>query len=73
MASVCAIEFLPISYVRVCACAFLIFDKADDDLEDGLFWGADQAEIQRDPERFSGPLHHQILSANQLLGRMQRA
>lgn len=62
MASVCAIEFLPISCV--CARAFLIFDRADKGLEDGLFWGADQAEIQCDPERnqerFTGLLHRQI-------------
>lgn len=48
----------------MCARAFLIFERADKGLEDGLFWGADQAEIQRDPEhnqeRFTGPLHHQI-------------
>ena len=52
---------------------FLSFERADEGLEDGLFWGADQAEIQRDPERFTGLLRRQILSAEQLLGRMQRA
>lgn len=55
-------EFLLISCV--CARAFLIFERAEKGLEDGLFWDADQAEIQRDPEhnqeRVTGPLHHQI-------------
>lgn len=48
----------------MCARAFLIFERADNSLEAGLFWGVDQAEIQCDPEhnqeRFTGPLHHQI-------------
>lgn len=51
-------------FLCVCARAFLIFDRADKSLEDGLFWGADQAEIQCDPERnqerFTGLLHRQI-------------
>lgn len=56
---------------------FLIFDRADEGLEDGFFQGVDRAEIQRDPEhgqeRFTGPLRHYVLSASQLQSRMQRA
>lgn len=75
MISACATESLPIS--RVCLCIFLIFDRADEGLEDGFFQGVGRAEIQRDPEhdqeRFTGPLRRSVLSGSQLQSRMQRA